>query len=153
MLARLALLKKTVGPGMQADVLALFHRQLAQDTQKTINNFLKIQAIGSPHLRQDIKLIRDLVMQYTMPSKATLSSSLLLLEQEDQRAALSKITMPFLRIYGKLDGLVPKKVINKVTELSAASDVLVFEHSSHAPFISELSLFISALSAWLNQCD
>ena len=138
-------------PGMQAEVLALFHRQLEQDTQKTINNFLKIQAIGSPHLRQDIKLIRDLVMQYPMPNKETLDLSLQILEHADQRSQFHTINMPFLRMYGKLDGLIPKAVIDDISILSKESEVIIFEKASHAPFISDLASFVKALSLWVKQ--
>lgn len=137
--------------GIDPDILALFHRQLEQDTKKTINNFLKIQAMGSPHIRDDIKIIRDLVMQLPMAEKPTLEQSLLLLEQVDQRALLSKISLPFLRTYGRLDGLVPKSAIEDINQLAPLSDRHIFEQSSHAPFISELPEFIKQLSLWLNQ--
>lgn len=136
-------------PGIKPEVLTLFHRQLEEDTQKTINNFLKIQAMGSPHLRNDIKQLRELIMQYPMPNKTTLDLSLRFLEEEDQRQQLKHITQPFLRIYGKLDGLVPKAVIEKVALLAPASDVVIFEKASHAPFISELEHFVDTLSSWL----
>lgn len=135
--------------GIKPEVLTLFHQQLAQDSKKTINNFLKIQAMGSPHLRQDIKLLRELVMQYPMPSKFTLDESLKLLETVDHRADLVRIAMPFLRLYGKLDGLVPRKAIESITELSPNSDVMVFEQASHAPFISHPEQFHQTLVSWL----
>jgi len=138
-------------PGIKANVLKLFHQQLAEDTQKTINNFLKIQAMGSPHIRQDIKKIRDLVMQYPMPSKVTLERSLSFLEMIDQRQQLTEITQPSLRIYGKMDSLVPKAVINQVDELMPVSDKILFEHASHAPFISHFDEFIQSITNWLTQ--
>lgn len=138
-------------PGIRPEVLTLFHRQLEDDTQKTINNFLKIQAMGSPHLRHDIKQLRDLIMQYPMPNKQSLDLSLRFLENEDQRQQLSQVTQPFLRMYGKLDGLVPKAVIKKVSILATNSKVIIFEKASHAPFISELESFVVQLSDWVNQ--
>jgi pimeloyl-[acyl-carrier protein] methyl ester esterase len=138
-------------PGIKPEVLTLFHRQLEEDTQKTINNFLKIQAMGSPQLRHDIKLLRDLVMQYPMPNKETLDLSLGFLENEDQRQQLSDITVPFLRMYGKLDSLVPKAVIDKISALSKHSNVVIFEKASHAPFISDLSTFIIELTTWIDR--
>lgn len=138
-------------PGIPANVLALFHRQLEQDTRKTIENFLKIQAMGSPHVRQDIKEIRDLVMQYQMPSKATLDNSLKFIEQADQRFYLSHIKLPFLRTYGRLDGLVPKKVISQIDALAPDSAKYIFEQASHAPFISEHETFIRILTSWLSE--
>lgn len=141
--------EKNEWPGIKPDVLALFHRQLSQDTKKTIDNFLKIQAMGSPHVRQDIKVIRDLVMQYPMANKDTLDKSLNLLEQIDLRPELQKISVPFLRLYGRLDGLVPKKAIEEVSMLAPNSQHVVFEKASHAPFISDFTLFKEALSDWL----
>ncbi len=138
-------------PGIQQEVLTLFHRQLEQNTQKTIDNFLKIQAMGSPHIRHDIKLIRDLVMQYPLPSKQTLDQSLQFLEQVDQRASLADIEVPFLRLYGKLDGLVPKAVMPLVQHLASKSEQHVFTKASHAPFISDLDDFVAVLSQWIEQ--
>jgi pimeloyl-[acyl-carrier protein] methyl ester esterase len=135
--------------GIKPDVLAIFHRQLAEDTAKTINNFLKVQAMGSPHLRHDIKLLRELVMQFPMPTKSTLDESLKLLTTVDQRASLAQISIPYLRLYGKLDGLVPRKAITAITALSPNSDVVIFEQASHAPFISHPGAFIETLTTWL----
>lgn len=135
-------------PGIDADVLSLFHRQLSKDTTKTIDNFLKIQAMGSTSVRDDIKHIRELVMQYEIPSKQTLSHSLLLLEQVDLRAKLKQISVPFLRLYGRLDSLVPKKVIPIISALAPKSEEVMFEHASHAPFISDPEAFFNALSKW-----
>ena len=136
-------------PGIEPEVLALFHRQLSQNTKKTIDNFLKIQAMGSASVRDDIKHIRDLVMQYEMPSQQTLSESLLLLEQVDLRHQLHEISVPFLRLYGKLDGLVPKKVIPLIAKLVPKSEEVIFERASHAPFISDPEVFYYALNSWL----
>ncbi|OKY26671.1 pimeloyl-ACP methyl ester esterase BioH [Thalassotalea sp. PP2-459] len=137
--------------GIQPTVLTNFHRQLAQDTQKTIDSFLKIQAMGSPHIRQDIKRIRTLIMQYPMANKNTLMHSLTLLETTDQRNKLINIKCPYLRMYGKLDGLVPKEVIANIARLAPTSEQVIFEQSSHAPFISELSSFTDQLQTWLEK--
>lgn len=137
-------------PGIKEHVLAMFHQQLAQDTTKTINNFLKIQAMGSRHIRQDIKKIRDLVMQYPLPSQQVLEQSLQLLETSDLRTHLNTIKPPMLRLYGKLDGLVPKQVIDSITDLAPNSQHYIFEQASHAPFISHQAEFLSVLKSWLS---
>ncbi|MGB2739816.1 MAG: pimeloyl-ACP methyl ester esterase BioH [Cognaticolwellia sp.] len=138
-------------PGIKASVLALFHQQLAQDTTKTISNFLKIQAMGSPHIRQDIKKMRDLVMQHQQPNQQVLDDSLKLLETSNLSAKLKNIQQPFLRLYGKLDGLVPKQVIPFIDELAPNSESYIFEQASHAPFISHQAEFLSVLKAWLTK--
>lgn len=138
-------------PGIKKSVLAMFHRQLEQDTTKTISNFLKIQAMGSPNVRQDIKKIRDLVMQHEQPSQKTLDESLALLENSNLSDTLGDIRQPFLRLYGQLDGLVPKQAIPLIDELVPRSECYVFPYASHAPFISHQEEFLYVLKKWLLQ--
>ncbi len=139
-----------VWPGIKPHVLEVFHQQLKVDAKKTINGFLKLQAMGSPHVRHDIKQISQLVFQHEMASKAILDESLMLLETSDYRQQLSNINQPFLRLYGSADSLVPKSVIAHVTKFSEKnSDEFIFERASHAPFISHLDDFTEVLSSWL----
>ena len=138
-----------IWPGIKSNVLSAFHQQLGVDTKKTISGFLKIQAMGSPHIRQDIKLISQLVFQHKMANQQTLDESLSLLETSDFRARLKNIKQPFLRLYGQADSLVPKSVIQKVNQLAPKSDHHVFPQASHAPFISHTNDFSQILTDWL----
>ena len=140
---------QVIWPGIKANVLAAFHQQLQVNIEKTIDGFLKIQAMGSPHIRQDIKKISQLVFQQKMASQATLDQSLTLLESSDYRHTLQNVTQPFLRLYGNADSLVPKSVIEKVNELAPKSDVYIFKQASHAPFISHADDFKEILIQWL----
>lgn len=135
--------------GIKPQVLQMFHQQLGNDIKKTLDGFLKIQAMGSPHIRQDIKHLRDLIMAYPIPSKTTLEQSLQLLSSEDLREQLSHINVPFLRLYGKLDSLVPKAAIATINTLAPKSDHYIFDKASHAPFISHFDDFIEQLTSWL----
>jgi len=138
-------------PGIKPGVLSLFHQQLAQDTKKTIDGFLKIQAMGSPHIRQDLKQIKQLIMQYPLPSQVTLEESLSLLSSSDYRQQLCLLTLPFLRLYGRLDSLVPKTAVAKISQLTKQSDEFIFPQASHAPFISHLDDFYQVLKSWLDK--
>ncbi len=88
-------------------------------------------------------------MQFTMPTRTTLDKALMLLETVDQREKLTNIKCPVLRLYGRLDSLVPKKIIPLMHKLLVESDSYLFENSSHAPFISEQEKFIDVLKTWL----
>jgi pimeloyl-[acyl-carrier protein] methyl ester esterase len=139
-----------VWPGIKPQVLSAFHQQLHIDAKKTINGFLKLQAMGSPHVRQDIKQISQLVFQHDMANKNTLDESLNLLETSDYRSKLVDIKQPFLRLYGTADSLVPKSVIGLVAKLAENnSDQHIFQGASHAPFISHLNDFTQVLTDWL----
>ncbi len=138
-------------PGIKSKTLKTFHQLLTVDTEKMISNFLKIQAMGSPHVRQDIKQITHLVMQQSIPNKTTLNESLKLLETSDLRTQLKDITQPFFRLYGSGDNLVPIKVADLVTSLTNNSEMHIFHQASHAPFISHLNDFSTILTQWLLQ--
>ena len=141
---------KLLWPGIKPQVLDFFHQQLQIDAEKTISGFLKLQAMGSPHVRQDIKQISELVFQYEMANKNTLNESLKLLETSDFRLTLAEINQPFLRLYGSADSLVPKSVIGQVAILAENnSEQHIFERASHAPFISHLDDFTQVLTDWL----
>lgn len=141
--------EQDVWPGIKPKVLNSFHQQLKFDTKKTISGFLKIQAMGSPHIRHDIKVISQLVFQHEMASKVTLDQSLRLLETSDHRTRLSAIKQPFLRLYGEADSLVPKAVIAQIAKLAQNSEQFVFKQASHAPFISHADDFSKILCNWL----
>lgn len=136
-------------PGIKANILTGFHKQLSVDTEKTITGFLKIQAMGSPHIRQDLKKITQLVMSQPLPNKATLDESLKLLETTDLRNQLAELSVPFLRLYGKNDSLVPKSIAEKVAKFAPDSEYHIFPQASHAPFISHADEFKEVLSNWL----
>lgn len=136
-------------PGIKPAILSSFHQQLSQDSEKTIKGFLKIQAMGSPHIRQDLKQITELVMAQPLADRSTLDKSLSLLETTDLRDQLSQIQQPFLRLYGRNDSLVPKTVCSLINTLAPLSEHYTFEGASHAPFISHLPEFTNVLSKWL----
>jgi pimeloyl-[acyl-carrier protein] methyl ester esterase len=142
---------KEYWPGIKPEVLTSFHNQLANDTKKTITGFLKIQAMGSPHIRQDLKLITKLVMEQQQPNKNTLDLSLSLLSTSDLRSKLTNIQQPFLRLYGNNDSLVPKSAVSLINSLAPNSEEHIFMQASHAPFISHLDDFNQVLLRWLTK--
>lgn len=136
-------------PGIQAELLQAFHQQLSVDAHKTIEGFLKIQAMGSEHVRNDIKQIKALINKYPEPNTATLDASLSLLETVDLRAKIPALNLPILRMYGRLDSLVPKAMIEQMDKLLPNSDRYTFHRASHAPFISHSDEFYTVLTDWI----
>ena len=138
-------------PGIKPQVLEDFHQQLSVNPQKTIEAFLKIQAMGSPSIRHDLKLIKSLMLQLPTPEKHTLKDSLTLLATVDQREILPTLTLPFLRLYGEYDTLVPVKLAELVSDLSPKSEQYIIKKASHAPFISHPDEFFQLVTSWLKK--
>lgn len=135
--------------GIQPAVLANFQSQLAHDFVLTVERFLALQAMGSPTARQDIKQLKQAVLARPLPTPAALALGLELLETVDLRDQLANITMPWLRLYGRLDGLVPVKSAQAVLGLCPQSDSHVFPSASHAPFISHPDAFTATIQQFI----
>ncbi|MGI2258491.1 pimeloyl-ACP methyl ester esterase BioH [Shewanella sp. GXUN23E] len=136
--------------GIPRQVLSQFSEQLGKDLPKTIERFLAIQAMGSATAKEDIKRIRELVLARPLPEQQALAAGLTMLEQEDLRAEIGNLAQPWLRVWGRLDGLVPKRVIPQMPVTSESED-LVIAKASHAPFISHTQEFVTGLETWLGR--
>lgn len=132
-------------PGIKTDVMSMFTKQLSEDFSLTLERFLAIQAMGSTSAKKDINALKAVLTQRPLPQVSSLHDGLNLLNDVDLRESLSRINVPFLRIYGKLDSLVPKKVIPLVNDLVENSQTYIFDKASHAPFISHTQEFINVV--------
>lgn len=128
-------------PGIKPDVLAGFQRQLSEDFQRTVELFLALQTMGTASARQDARQLKAVVLEQPMPEVAVLNGGLEILKTADLRGELDALTVPFLRLYGYLDGLVPRKVATLLDARYPQSDSFIFEKAAHAPFISHPSAF------------
>ncbi|HHQ4049851.1 pimeloyl-ACP methyl ester esterase BioH [Citrobacter sp. S-77] len=134
-------------PGIKPDVLAGFQQQLSEDFQRTVERFLALQTMGTETARQDARTLKKTVLALPMPEVAVLNGGLEILKTVDLRESLCALRMPFLRLYGYLDGLVPRKVVPRLDALWPESESLVFAKAAHAPFISHPGEFCAALMA------
>lgn len=134
--------------GIKPQVLDDFRRQLGEDFQQTVERFMALQAMGSPTARQDIKQLKQAVLSRPQPAPSALEIGLKQLAEVDLREQLSEVSQPWLRLYGRLDGLVPVKVASELDELAPQSQRQVFASASHAPFISHPEEFVQALRSF-----
>jgi pimeloyl-[acyl-carrier protein] methyl ester esterase len=132
-------------PGIRQEVLASFQQQLSEDFQRTVERFLALQTMGTETARQDARTLKQKVLSLPMPEVEVLNGGLEILKTADLREPLAALTMPHLRIYGYLDGLVPRKVVPLLDERWPQSESIVMAKAAHAPFISHPAEFCSAL--------
>lgn len=137
-------------PGIKENVLQMFSRQLEQDFSKTLDRFMAIQAMGSESARDDIKLIKSHIEQYPIPDDKALHAGLNILDGTDLRIDIDRISSPIYRLYGRLDSLVPIKVVDEIERIKKSTNMHIFPHASHAPFISHPQEFMAVLLKMLN---
>lgn len=128
-------------PGIKPEVLAGFQQQLREDFQRTVERFLALQTLGTETARQDTRALKAVVLAQPMPTAGVLDGGLEILKTVDLREPLAALRVPFLRLYGRLDGLVPRKVAALLDDAWPRSESRVFPQAAHAPFISHPAEF------------
>ncbi|MDI3442006.1 pimeloyl-ACP methyl ester esterase BioH [Erwinia sp. V90_4] len=123
-------------PGIRPETLSGFQHQLSEDFQRTVERFLALQTLGTESARQDARLLKGVVLEQPMPTPQVLNGGLEILRTADLRAAMSVLQMPLLRLYGALDGLVPRKIAALLDERWPHSRSHIITKAAHAPFIS-----------------
>jgi len=132
-------------PGIKPEVLSGFQQQLREDFQRTVERFLALQTMGTETARADARKLKSAVLALPIPGEAVLNGGLEILKTVDLCEPLAGLTLPFLRIYGRLDGLVPRKIVPLLDEMWPASESVMFPKAAHAPFISHPEEFCQAL--------
>lgn len=144
---------KPTWEGIKPEVLSHFESELARDYRATVQRFLAIQAMGSPHAKADIQVIKGAISAYPEPCEASLLQGLKLLQSVDLSSQVHKISVPTLRLYGRLDALVPVAVASNIADLQPNAHTIIMEHVSHAPFISARETFVEHLNAFMQKSE
>ena len=105
---------------------------------------MSLEAMAQRVLEQALK---QAVLSLPMPSAEALNGGLEILRTVDLRQALVRLPMPFLRLYGRLDGLVPRKIVPLLDDLWPESESILFDKAAHAPFVSHPAAFCEPLLA------
>lgn len=140
-------------PGIKPEILGGFQQQLSDDFQRTVERFLALQTLGTETARQDARTLKSVVLAQPMPDVEVLNGGLEILKTVDLREALKNVNMPFLRLYGYLDGLVPRKIAPLLDTLWPHSTSQIMEKAAHAPFISHPAAFCQALMTLNHRCN
>lgn len=140
-------------PGIKPAVLSGFQQQLSEDFRRTVERFLALQTLGTETARQDARKLKSAALALPMPDEVVLNGGLEILKTVDLRQSLMPLSIPFLRLYGCLDGLVPRKIVPQLDALWPTSRSLVIDKAAHAPFISHPEAFCQALINLMTEID
>lgn len=132
-------------PGIRPEVLAGFQQQLSEDFIRTVERFLALQTMGTETARRDARLLKTVVLKQPVPEAGTLNGGLEILKTTDLREPLKALEIPIMRIYGRLDGLVPGKIVPLLDQAWPNSQSMIFDKAAHAPFISHPEAFCEAV--------
>ncbi|MEA9390922.1 pimeloyl-ACP methyl ester esterase BioH [Acerihabitans sp. TG2] len=137
-------------PGINAEVLVGFEQQLRHDFQRTVERFLALQTLGTVTAREDTRRLKQVVLSQPLPAVEVLTAGLDILRGADLRDPLAGLRVPLLRLYGYLDGLVPRKVAGLLDQCWPDSQSVIVPKAAHAPFISHPDIFCQHILQFIN---
>ncbi|MEO8104209.1 MAG: pimeloyl-ACP methyl ester esterase BioH [Betaproteobacteria bacterium] len=135
--------------GKKPEILADFAKRLSTNYLATIRNFLALQALNQPQMRELIRTLQEAVGAHGAPSLTGLAASLDILRTSDIRAAVPAIAAPALVIQGDHDALTSIQAAQWLADHLPHSTYCLIEHAAHAPFLSHRDIFLDHLSAFL----
>ncbi len=135
--------------GLNNSVLDTFIQYLSEDFRGTLIKFLSIQTMGSKTQKEDIQRLKETVFLHGTPAEKALAGGLNILKESNLSDGLKSLKMPLLRVYGKLDTLVPARSITSIDKLVPNSEKALFLKSGHSPFLSQTSEFIDCINRFI----
>lgn len=122
--------------GMHASIFQDFAAALGKDYRGTLDRFLMLEAQGSDHVREELRLLRGEVFAHGEPAADVLCDGLRLLEDSDLRATLRSLAMPSLWLAGRRDRLVSPAAMQAAAAMAPASRFQQVQSGGHAPFLT-----------------
>lgn len=135
--------------GKKPEVLADFAKRLSTNYLATIRNFLALQALNQPEMREVIRQLQEAVGAHGAPTVANLAANLDILRVSDIRVLIPEIAAPVLVIQGDHDALTSTASAQWLADHLPESTYCLIEHAAHAPFLSHRDIFLDHLLAFL----
>ena len=138
--------------GMDPSVFRGFGSELGRDYRGTLDRFLMLEAQGSDHVREELRLLRAEVFAHGEPGAEVLCEGLRLLEDSDLRADLQGLVMPSLWLAGRRDRLVSPAAMQAAAALAPDARFHQVPHGGHAPFLTHADEVAGALRDFAVDC-
>lgn len=136
---------------LEPGLLQQFRDLLDEDWEGTLIRFLALQCKDSDSVRNDIRLLKDIVYFHGLPAQKALRGGLDILRTARLRDELARIRCPRLHILGERDNLVPARLATALQILQPDARTLVMPGTSHVPFLSQPEAFVQAVAEFLEQ--
>ncbi len=136
--------------GKPRAVLADFARRLSTHYAATIRNFLALQALNQPHMREVIRALQQAVGAHGEPAPAALAASLEILATSDLRDAVPGIAHPALVIQGTHDALTSADTAEWLARHLPHATLQMMQGAAHAPFLSHREAFLAHVTGFLD---
>lgn len=122
--------------GMPVEVFRSFADGLRDDWRGTLERFIALEAFGSDHARDELRMLQHDLFARGEPAPHVLADGLTLLESSDLRASLQTLAVPSLWLSGRRDRLVDPRAMQQASSVTSNARHQQVEHAGHAPFLT-----------------
>jgi pimeloyl-[acyl-carrier protein] methyl ester esterase len=134
--------------GADAELVRRLATDLGTDYNATIERFLALEVMGSPHPRGELRRLRAEVFARGEPNLRVLQEGIRILDETDLRVDLSTLKTRSTWIAGRLDRLVHPEAM-QWSAAQCTGDFDAIAHAGHAPFLTHADAVAQALSPLL----
>lgn len=139
--------------GMPAEVFRSFADGLRDDWRGTLERFIALEAFGSDHAREELRMLQQDLFARGEPAPNALAEGLALLEHSDLRASLSTLRVPSIWLAGRRDRLVDPRAMQQAANATSHARHALVEHAGHAPFLTHADVVARHLLDFLGAVE
>lgn len=139
--------------GMMVQVFRSFADGLRDDWRGTLERFIALEAFGSDHARDELRMLQQALFARGEPAPHVLAEGLALLENTDLRASLPTLGVPSLWLAGRRDRLVDPRAMQQASITIANARHAQVEHAGHAPFLTHADTVARHLLDFLSDVE
>ena len=136
--------------GMAPDLLGSFSDELQRDYDGTIQRFLSLQSLGSLRAKEEIRFLRQALLEQNRPAPEALLGGLGMLQHINLRSQLQDIQCPTLVINGERDRLVSPATGKALSQLLPRARQTAINGAGHAPFVSHPQVFNELIEQFIH---
>jgi pimeloyl-[acyl-carrier protein] methyl ester esterase len=139
--------------GMPVEVFRSFADGLRDDWRGTLERFIALEAFGSDHAREELRMLQQELFARGEPAPRVLADGLALLEGCDLRSALPALGVPSLWLAGRRDRLVDPRAMRVAADMAPSARQAQVEHAGHAPFLTHADAVARHLLEFLGDVE
>ncbi len=135
--------------GMDRQALRAFDAVLAQDWQRTLQDFIALQLRGSRSAVQAQQVIEAALAAQGAPRREALLAGMALLDSVDLRALVLRIVQPTLIVAGRNDRVTPPAAASWLAQQLPDARLFEVPRAGHAPMVSHHAEVATAIRGFL----
>ena len=132
---------------MRSTTLDGFARELAHDPRRTLQQFVRLNALSAPNAREVARSVTARLEEGPAPTAAGLENGLRWLRETDLRRDAEHIDAPCVVVHGTRDAITPIDAGRWLASRIPGARLCEIEDAAHLPFASHGARFLAAIES------